>query len=548
MPVPLTPRALNREILANYLALVFIATTPAAADHHYGFASRLVERLPRMPASISASFIRTLCELVDLTLPHASIDAVRKHIYAQGIEYRPEKALAVAPAAQIDFFVHVLEVHMSIPLVNVRTALLFAPVGEREFRCARCHSTYREGENVYGSCLLEAEEPEWNPLSQVNIGPVYDDMCGTSLSPRLGAKCTCGIVRPALRLRLPTPLAAIDIDAARLPLQRLSCLRRRHTTPAPPPAFYLPTLFAAGNHSAQPYFGLVETPLDALRLVNAARHSLIPLTTRRLKQDERHALIRSGSVFVFNVRTSRIKRWTDGLAWTISYDTGSFLLYYERPANLPRREASRHGLNDQLTGPENLMKKAITVVVGEEEYHLVAYFTAADQESGRLRGLASRPDILRLPIDRGMIRLDGRVAEVGPGFGDTKAAAARHSTSRHTSFSSSRSASARSSPALASLYGREIKPKQEYSSPVLSTVTIKTESEYWPSPEISNRRPSLSRSPSSEAKYRPPADDPGPPNSIQDTDASHAPSSPYPPLSPCRPSLRAVHMWPDSPA
>ncbi|KAF7290479.1 hypothetical protein MKEN_01498500 [Mycena kentingensis (nom. inval.)] len=160
------------------------------------------------------------------------------------------------------------------------------------------------------------------------------------------------------------------------------------------------------NCTPKPYIGLVETPLDALRLVIAARHGIIPLTPRRLDAEDRRERIRSGAVFVFHVRTSGINRWTDGRPWSLSFDTGRFLLYYQRPADVDRRYTHNKetAAGAGIIHPDNLVKKAgrvdqrlqkwfilcqaITVVVAGEEFHLVAYFTHADRESGRLKALS----------------------------------------------------------------------------------------------------------------------------------------------------------------
>ena len=49
-----------------------------------------------------------------------------------------------------------------------------------------------------------------------------------------------------------------------------------------------------------PFFGIIETTLDALIVFEASRRGLIPRITRRLAEKERSAMISSGSVFVFD--------------------------------------------------------------------------------------------------------------------------------------------------------------------------------------------------------------------------------------------------------
>ena len=67
---------------------------------------------------------------------------------------------------------------------------------------------------------------------------------------------------------------------------------------------------SSSQPSIPPFIGYVETTLNALRLVHAARQGVIPRITRRLNDTERRTMIRSGAVFVFSVEESGIKRWT----------------------------------------------------------------------------------------------------------------------------------------------------------------------------------------------------------------------------------------------
>jgi len=104
-----------------------------------------------------------------------------------------------------------------------------------------------------------------------------------------------------------------------------------------PPSFFQPRSqpsdmdYAATSSSssfpnAQPFFGIVENTVHALRLVQAARQGVIPRIVRRLNDSERRKMITSGAVFVFSVEESGIKRWTDGLLWSPSRIVGNFLV------------------------------------------------------------------------------------------------------------------------------------------------------------------------------------------------------------------------------
>ena len=66
----------------------------------------------------------------------------------------------------------------------------------------------------------------------------------------------------------------------------------------------------SSNPDVPPFTGYVETTVNALRLIHAARQGLIPRITRRLNDSERRSMIKSGAVFVFSVEESGIKRWT----------------------------------------------------------------------------------------------------------------------------------------------------------------------------------------------------------------------------------------------
>jgi Gti1/Pac2 family transcription factor len=78
--------------------------------------------------------------------------------------------------------------------------------------------------------------------------------------------------------------------------------------------------------NAQPFVGVVETTLQALRLVHAARLGVIPRVLRRLNNRERKNMIVSGAVFMFSVEESGIRRWTDGLVFSPSRIDGNFLV------------------------------------------------------------------------------------------------------------------------------------------------------------------------------------------------------------------------------
>src|ERR1700737_200337 len=80
------------------------------------------------------------------------------------------------------------------------------------------------------------------------------------------------------------------------------------------------------SSNARSFIGIVETTVEAMRLIYAAHHGIIPRISRRLNLAERKEWIVSGAVFVFDVEESKIRRWTDGLDWTPSRIAGNFLV------------------------------------------------------------------------------------------------------------------------------------------------------------------------------------------------------------------------------
>lgn len=205
------------------------------------------------------------------------------------------------------------------------------------------------------------------------------------------------------------------------------------------------------NPDVPPFIGYVETTVNALRLIHAARQGVIPRITRRLNDSERRTMIKSGAVFVFCVQESQIKRWTDGLLWSPSRIVGNFLVYREINERTSSRGHKKPYPHDDsparsLTGkssPEQgslgfrantgsdqgtfkaggLIKKTITVVIQESgpeptHLHLISYYTLEDIRSGKLKRPSTRGDIMSLYMPPHIFRLTTfRVppkVEIGP--------------------------------------------------------------------------------------------------------------------------------------
>ncbi|RKO95357.1 hypothetical protein CAUPRSCDRAFT_40, partial [Caulochytrium protostelioides] len=124
------------------------------------------------------------------------------------------------------------------------------------------------------------------------------------------------------------------------------------------------------------YHGYVESGRDALILIEATLQGFLPTVMRRLRDHER-ALIRSGSIFIYNEPRSRIKRWTDGRAWSPSRVLTTFLVYRELDRKLPRpRNADFQ--------EDGLIKKSFSVVLQGVPIHLISYYKKHDVITGYL--------------------------------------------------------------------------------------------------------------------------------------------------------------------
>ncbi|KAI8641975.1 gluconate transport inducer 1/Pac2, partial [Parasitella parasitica] len=187
--------------------------------------------------------------------------------------------------------------------------------------------------------------------------------------------------------------------------------------------------------------GYIETTQDSLLVFEACRRNILPTVSRRLQERERK-MVRSGSVFVFDVKDSGIKRWTDGLVWSPSRILGNFLIYREldkKPVALQkqqkiRKRSSSNGSSDnsitstttlqpkmrQFSDQNNsyrttrhlvgslseaynfkesgLIKKTISLVVNGDPLHLVSYYHPSDVVEHQLRTPSVVPELANLEI------------------------------------------------------------------------------------------------------------------------------------------------------
>lgn len=149
---------------------------------------------------------------------------------------------------------------------------------------------------------------------------------------------------------------------------------------------------------AETYYGYIGTVQDAVLVVEACRHGRLGRIKKRLSEKDRLA-IRSGSVFVFIEKESKIKRWTDGKIWSPSRICGEFLLYRElehKPLP-PKRGLS----SDTIQEPPPCLKLPSNLVINsnkmnDDDFHSISILGIERGEMGKVMngrggGLAKDP-------------------------------------------------------------------------------------------------------------------------------------------------------------
>jgi Gti1/Pac2 family transcription factor len=159
---------------------------------------------------------------------------------------------------------------------------------------------------------------------------------------------------------------------------------------------------ARSTRGMETYYGHVRTPADAILLFEACRLGVLPRVQRRLSEKER-AMIRSGSVFVWDEREAGMRRWTDGKSWSASRVSGSFLTYREmegKRAGGGRRSegspspgedgsADDRDFEDEGDGyrykPDGLMKHSFSITTStHQKLHLISYYARSQHQAGGL--------------------------------------------------------------------------------------------------------------------------------------------------------------------
>ncbi|KAG8747266.1 hypothetical protein FRC10_001882 [Ceratobasidium sp. 414] len=188
---------------------------------------------------------------------------------------------------------------------------------------------------------------------------------------------------------------------------------------------------------------LLESTKDALLVIEAAERGLFPRLVRRLAEQERADLIRSGSVFVYDEFESGIRRFTDALVWSPSRIVGNYLVYREmrrhepRPtsragAALPPQPASARSLarprpgsvlneseksrkrreqlyvgsltNSEKFKPEGLVKRTFSLMCEGKHIHVIAYYTYDDAMNERFETPSEHKEFADLSISHELLR------------------------------------------------------------------------------------------------------------------------------------------------
>jgi hypothetical protein len=186
--------------------------------------------------------------------------------------------------------------------------------------------------------------------------------------------------------------------------------------PAPPRQLSSPGTSSLGGTCMQPTWkGFIHTTRDGLIILEACLQGLLSHIPRRPHDRERHNIISSGNIFVYEENASGIRRWTDGITWSPSRIMGNFLVYRElldgHPPGEKKRAAKKRkrGSEDltsqqipdangtteedrQLIGslslesynfkPGGLAKKTLSIDVRGIRHHIISYYRVEDVKHG----------------------------------------------------------------------------------------------------------------------------------------------------------------------
>lgn len=165
------------------------------------------------------------------------------------------------------------------------------------------------------------------------------------------------------------------------------------------------------------YFGYIKTPADAILLLAACDLPDMPKDSgmeppprrisRRLLDDERAALIRSGSIFVWDEREAGMRRWTDGHCWSASRVSGCFLTYRELEMRKKNTENTKDAPRGNLYKPDGLIKQSFSITTASNrKLHVISYFRKNDVRMGLLQRVSKDPRITGRGPDSWNVQVD----------------------------------------------------------------------------------------------------------------------------------------------
>ena len=88
------------------------------------------------------------------------------------------------------------------------------------------------------------------------------------------------------------------------------------------------------------WIGYTRTLEDALLIFQAVKDKKLKTVSHRVTLKERDRVVRSGHIFVFDEKSSNIRRWTDKVLWSPSRVHKYFLVYREVLERSPRNKKS----------------------------------------------------------------------------------------------------------------------------------------------------------------------------------------------------------------
>ena len=175
--------------------------------------------------------------------------------------------------------------------------------------------------------------------------------------------------------------------------------------------------FSSSGERRPTYVGYIKSPADAILLLaacdlpdNVRNPNLGPpprRISRRLLDDERASLIRSGAVFVWDEREAGMRRWTDGRCWSASRVSGCFLTYRELEVRKKNSDTSKDGPRSNLYKSEGLVKQSFSIrTSSNRKLHVISYFNKDDIKSGSLQRVSADPRITGTGIDSWNVQVD----------------------------------------------------------------------------------------------------------------------------------------------